>query len=48
MVTGLTPGVYYTFSVTAENAVSSQDNNINARTLNVSATTIPGGNEILF
>ena len=34
-VTGLTPGVYYTFSVTAENAVSSQDNNINARTLNV-------------
>ena len=37
VVTGLTPGVYYTFSVTAENAVSSQDNNINARTVNVSA-----------
>ena len=42
VVTGLTPGVYYTFSVTAENAVSSQDNNINARTVNVSATTLGG------
>ena len=29
-VTGLTPSVLYTFSVTAENDVSSQDNNINS------------------
>ena len=43
IVTGLTPGVYYTFSVTSENAVSSQDNNINARTLNVIANTEEGG-----
>ena len=40
---GLTPGVYYTFSVTAENAVSSQDLNINARTVRVTATTEEGG-----
>ena len=38
-VTGLSPGVLYTFSVTAENDVSSQDNNTNARTLSVFATT---------
>ena len=42
-VTGLTPGVYYTFSVTAENAVSSQDNNINARTVRAIANTEEGG-----
>ena len=42
-VTGLTPGVYYTFSVTAENAVSSQDNNINARTVRDTANTEEGG-----
>ena len=43
IVTGLTPGVLYTFSVSAENDVSSQDNNINARTLNTTATTLEGG-----
>ena len=42
-VTGLTPFVYYTFSVTAENAVSSQDINVNARTVRVTATTEEGG-----
>ena len=42
-VTGLTPGVYYTFSVTAKNAVSSQDNNINARTVRATANTEEGG-----
>ena len=42
-VTGLTPGVYYTFSVIAENAVSSQDNNINARTVRATANTEEGG-----
>ena len=42
-VTGLTPFVYYTFSVTAENAVSSQDININARTVRVTAITEEGG-----
>jgi hypothetical protein len=41
-VTGLTPGAHYTFSVTAENAVSSQDSNINARTVNMTATTQEG------
>ena len=39
----LTPGVYYTFSVIAENAVSSQDNNINARTVRATANTEEGG-----
>ena len=39
IVTGLTPGVLYTFSVSAENDVSSQDNNINARTVNISIAT---------
>ena len=43
VVTGLTPGVSYTFSVTAENAVSYQDNNINVRSANVTATTLKGG-----
>ena len=42
-VMGLTPGVQYTFSVTAENAVSSQESNINARTASVTATTSRGG-----
>ena len=43
IVTGLTPGVLYTFSVSAENDVSSQDNNINARSLSTTATTLEGG-----
>ena len=38
-VTGLTPGLLYTFSVTAENDVSSQDNNADARTLSITAST---------
>ena len=42
-VTGLTPRVYYTLSVIAENAVSSQDNNINARTVRATANTEEGG-----
>ena len=42
-VTGLTPGVLYTFSVTAENDVSSQDSNINVRTVTTTATTEEGG-----
>ena len=42
-VTGLTPGVLYTFSVTTENDVSSQDNNINVRTVTTTATTEEGG-----
>ena len=43
VVTGLTPGADYNFSVTAENAVSSQDMNINDRTVNINATTEEGG-----
>ena len=43
IVTGLTPCVLYTFSVSAENDVSSQDNNINARSLSTTATTLEGG-----
>ena len=43
IVTGLTPSVLYTFSVSAENDVSYQDNNINARSLNTIATTQEGG-----
>ena len=43
IVTGLTPGVLYTFSVSAENGVSSQDNNINARSLSTTDTTPEGG-----
>jgi hypothetical protein len=42
IVMGLTPGADYTFSVTAENAVSSQDMNITDRTVNISATTEEG------
>ena len=43
IVTGLTPGVLHTFSVSAENDVSSQDTNINARSLSTTATTLEGG-----
>ena len=43
IVMGLTPGADYTFSVTAENAVSSQDMNITDRTVTISATTEEGG-----
>ena len=43
IVIGLTPGVLYTFSVSAENDVSSQDDNINARSLSTTATTPKGG-----
>ena len=43
IVTGLTPGVLYTFSVSAENDVSSQDNNISARSLSTTANTLEGG-----
>ena len=42
-MTGLTPGEGYTFSVTAENAVSSQDMNIFNRTASVNATTVEEG-----
>ena len=42
-VMGLTPAVYYTFLVTAQNDVSSQDTNINSRSDNVTATTDEGG-----
>ena len=38
-VMGLTPAVYYTFFVTAENSVSFQDTNVIIRTANVTATT---------
>ena len=38
-VTGLTPGTNYKFSVTAENAVSSQDTN----TTTITVTTLEGG-----
>ena len=41
--TGLTPGVLYTFSVSSENAVSSQDSNVNDRSINITATTLQGG-----
>ena len=42
-VTGLTPFFSYTFSVTAENSVSSQDPNTAVRTVSVSVTTLEGG-----
>ena len=42
-VMGLTPAVYYTFLVTAENNVSSQDTNVDIRSSNVTATTEEGG-----
>ena len=41
--TGLTPGVLYTFSVSSENAVSSEDSNVNDRSINITATTLQGG-----
>ena len=40
---GLTPGALYTFSVTAENAVSSQDSDVTGRTTNIFITTEEGG-----
>ena len=42
-MTGLTPFFSYTFSVIAENSVSSQDPNTAARTAHVSVTTLEGG-----
>ena len=42
-VTGLTPGVLYTFSVSSENDVSSQDNNINDRSATITIRTREGG-----
>ena len=42
-VTGLTPDVLYTFSVSSENDVSSQDNNINDRSVSITITTTEGG-----
>ena len=46
-VTGLTPGVLYTISVSSENNVSSQDNDINDRSVSTTATTEEGGGYIL-
>ena len=43
IVTGLTPGASYIFSVTAENEVSSLDINIDDRTVNITVTTDEGG-----
>ena len=43
VVTGLTPGVLYIFSVTTENDVSYQDNATSARTVTTTATTEGGG-----
>ena len=40
---GLTPGALYTFYVTAENAVSSQDSDITGRTTNIFIATEEGG-----
>ena len=44
MLTGLIPFVYYKLYVTADNGVSSQDNNINAHTMTISIMTEGGGN----
>ena len=44
MLTGLIPFVYYELRVTADNGVSSQDNNINVRTVTISIMTKGGGN----
>ena len=38
-VIGLTPGVLYTISVSSENDVSSQDNNINDRSATITLAT---------
>ena len=46
-LTGLIPFVYYELRVTADNGVSSQDNNVNARTVNISIMTEGGGDYIL-
>ena len=42
-VMGLNPAVNYTFLVTAENDVSSQDSNVNVRSANATARTEEGG-----
>ena len=42
VVTGLTPGANYTLSVTAENAVSSQDTT-GRNVISISARTVEGG-----
>ena len=42
-VTGLTPFTDYTFSVTSENAVSSQATDTSSRTSTAFATTLEGG-----
>ena len=42
-VSGLTPGVLYTFTVLADNDVSSQDNHTNTRSVSITATTEEGG-----
>ena len=44
---GLTPAVYYTFLVTAENDVSFQDSSVDLRSASVTATTEEGGTYIL-
>ena len=44
VVIGLTPGAVYNISVTAENAVSCQDMDINYRTTTSTAVTEEGGN----
>ena len=43
MLTRLIPFAYYELRVTAGNGVSSQDNNINARTVTISIMTEGGG-----
>ena len=45
-VTGLTPFSQYTFYVTSENAVSSQDPDIGKRSSNIFVSTLEGGNLI--
>ena len=47
-VIGLTPGVLYTISVSSENDVSSQDNNINDRSVSTTATTEEGGAHVSY
>ena len=47
MLTGLIPFVYYKLRITAENGVSSQDNDINARTVTISIMTEEGGSIIV-
>ena len=45
MLSGLIPFVQYEFRVTADNGVSSQDNNIDARTVTILIITEGGGNQ---